>query len=328
MSFKHKFKNILFFQQLKRITCFIWDFFVVHAAVGGLFLTLTLVATGGLVKGTETILSFTAEAATVGVAPSGMFNLSVCLDDDSYRINMFHPGAECQQSVIETVSIEELAKEITSSLLYIILGFYYLWSLLFSYLLSVLYMISAFLVQKLRHLFNQKKSDQVTQEAAQFEEDVNWCIGEINQHFSDQPYWEESVITDFTRGNNIDEQYWKTVNQVATKRSTEFPVTLLHIEAYRELNRMALFAINVMAGTLLDCRYNTNINKQALEKILRITHDQLSVRAPSSLPEHDSLLQEVQTCIDHFCEAIGEPSDDFIDFAGKMNTLRLKDKQF
>lgn len=162
---------------------------------------------------------------------------------------------------------------------------------------------------------------------AQFEYDVSWCIEEINQRFSGQPYWEESVIAHFTRGNNPDEQYWRAINQVATMRCTKLPATLLHTEAYRELNRMTLFSINIIAGALLDRCNNNPIDKQALEKILRITHDQLSVRAPSSLQEHDYLLQETQTCIDLFCESIGEPSADFVDFAVKMNELRSKNKQ-
>ena len=160
----------------------------------------------------------------------------------------------------------------------------------------------------------------------QFEQDVNWCIEELKHHFIDRPYWEETTVANFTRDHGVNKPYWKLVNKEATKRLTNTPTTLLHKEAYRELNRMTLFAINIMAGSLLDCRYNNNLLKQALEEILTITHDQLSVRAPNTLSEHDHTLECIQNCIDHFCQSIGEPSADFIDFADKMNKLRIKNE--
>ncbi|MGR5096884.1 hypothetical protein ACPV5O_24260 [Vibrio maritimus] len=164
-------------------------------------------------------------------------------------------------------------------------------------------------------------------ETRQFEEDVNWCIEEISHHFSALPYWEEFYTANFCRHDNNDAAYWAKVNKEATKRLTDTVITLPHQEAYRELNRMTLFAINVMVGALLDSRYNSSINKKLLEEVLEITHESLSVRAPNSLSKHDDVLQSIQTCIDRFCESIAEPSDDFTDFADKMNKLRLKDKQ-
>ncbi len=161
----------------------------------------------------------------------------------------------------------------------------------------------------------------------QFDQDVNWCIEELKRHFVDIQYREETFVAHFTRGSTVNKRYWKNVNQEATKRLTNIPTSLLHKEAYRELNSMAFFAINIMVGTLLDCRYNGNLNKNALEEILQITHDALFIRDPHSLSGHDNALHNLQSCIDQYCHTIGAPSDEFANYSDKMNALRLKELQ-
>ncbi|WP_340700597.1 hypothetical protein [Vibrio harveyi] len=161
----------------------------------------------------------------------------------------------------------------------------------------------------------------------QFEQDVNWCIEELKRHFIDIPYWEETITAHFTRGSNIDEQYWEIVNQIATKQVTEIYPTLLYSEAYRELNRMVFFAINVIISSLDDIDIKDKIDPNALEEILTITHQELSVRAPTSLAGHDKSLEKIQNCLNVFCSATDTPPTDFVHYSDKMNTLRLKELQ-
>ena len=156
-------------------------------------------------------------------------------------------------------------------------------------------------------------------ETTQFEEDLNWCIEKICTHFTARPYWEESTIAHFTRDSNTDERYWKKINQIATKRITEIPSTLLHSEAYRELNHMAFFAINIITSALID----ENIKPQELEEILILTTTELSKRAPSTLSKHDESLKNMQRCIDIFCEEMDMPPTDFVCFSKKMNEIRI-----
>ncbi|EHD1698886.1 hypothetical protein JR728_004547 [Vibrio vulnificus] len=161
------------------------------------------------------------------------------------------------------------------------------------------------------------------QETHQFQEDVNWCIAQMNHHFNARPYWEETTTVYFTRGNNIDEQYWKTVNQIATNKITEIYPTLLYSEAYREFNRMAFFAINIIISSLDDIGIKDKVNPNALEEILKITHQELSVRAPHSLSSHDESLEKMQHCLNIFCEATDTPPTDFVYYSNNMNNFRI-----
>ncbi|OCH42442.1 hypothetical protein, partial [Aliivibrio fischeri] len=145
-------------------------------------------------------------------------------------------------------------------------------------------------------------------ETTQFENDLNWCIEKINSHFIARPYWEETTTTYFARDNNTDEQYWKKINQIATKRITDIPSTLLHSEAYRKFNRMAFFAINVIASALID----EDIKQKELDEILIITTTELSQRAPSTLSRHDESLKNMQRCIDIFCNIMDTPLTNFV----------------
>ena len=156
-------------------------------------------------------------------------------------------------------------------------------------------------------------------ETTQFKDDLSWCIEKINSHFIARPYWEETTTAYFARDNNTDEQYRKKINQIATKRITDMPSTLLHSEAYREFNRMAFFAINVITSALID----ENIKPQELEEILIITTAELSKRAPSTLSMHDESLKNMQRCIDIFCEEMDMPPTDFVCFSKKMNEIRI-----
>lgn len=320
MSIKDKFKKSISPKSSKQLARTIWNVLVVQASVGCLILTLVLAASGGLLKGTESLLHIIANAAKLGPAPQGMINISKCVNAIPQAINSSLLKPLCQQHITEAIPIEKAAKASMQHSIPLILITYYLFGLLLGGSLLLFYKQSLYCVPKLCSFINKRKH-------AQFESDVNWCIEEMKQHFSGRPYWEESFTAYFTHGTNINESYWRTVNQTATKRITDIPTPLQHKEAYRELNRISFFSINVMAGSLLDCRHNSAIMKQALEEILTITHDQLSVRAPSSLSEHDHALQDIQTCIDRFCGAIKEPSADFIDFADKMNTIRLNSRQ-
>ena len=91
------------------------------------------------------------------------------------------------------------------------------------------------------------------------------------------------------------------------------------------MNRMALFSINIIAGSLLDGRHNTHITKPLLEKILTQTHELLSLRAPVSLLEHDKTMQSIQDCIDCFCESIGEPSAEFLGYSERLRANQLRE---
>lgn len=168
-------------------------------------------------------------------------------------------------------------------------------------------------------------NNELTLPTIQFQEDINWCIAQMNHRFIDRPYWEETTTAYFTRGNNIDEQYWKTVNQIATKQITETHPTLLYSEAYREFNRMAFFAINIIISSLNDIGIKDKINTDALEEILKTTHQELSVRAPHSLSSHDESLEKIQHCIHIFCDATDTPPTDFVYYSNNMNNLRIKE---
>ncbi len=133
----------------------------------------------------------------------------------------------------------------------------------------------------------------------------------------------ECFTANFSRKEKTDEPYWQEVNRTATQRYIERPTTLLLPEAYRELNRMTLFAMNVMASMLLNREAEHPIDTKPLENIVNMTNRHLSVRAPHSLSEHDALLKALQSGINDYCDAIGEPSTNFVDFAEKMNALRL-----
>ncbi|HDM8056864.1 hypothetical protein OH459_27200 [Vibrio sp. MM46] len=159
----------------------------------------------------------------------------------------------------------------------------------------------------------------------QFEQDVNWCMEELKRHFIDMPYWEETITAHFTRGSNIDEQYWEIVNQIATKQVTEIYPTLLYSEAYRELNRMVFFALNVIVSSLDDIGIKDKIDPNALEEILTITHQELSVRAPTSLAGHDESLEKIQHCLNVFCSATDTPPTDFVYYSNNMNNIRISE---
>ncbi|EGU37406.1 hypothetical protein [Vibrio scophthalmi] len=160
-------------------------------------------------------------------------------------------------------------------------------------------------------------------EIGQLREDLNWCIAQITSHFSARPYWEEITTAYFTRGNNIDEQYWKTINNIATKQVTITHPTLLFSEAYREFNRMAFFALNVIISSLDDIDIKDKIAPDALDEILTITHQELSVRAPTSLAGHDESLEILQRCINLFCSATDTPPTDFVYYSNNMNNIRI-----
>jgi hypothetical protein len=157
----------------------------------------------------------------------------------------------------------------------------------------------------------------------QFEEDLNWCIEKINNHFIARPYWEESITTFFTRGTDINKHYWEVINKTAIKRITESSPTLLYSEAYREFNRMAFFAINIIITVLDDMDTTDKIDPKALEEILQITHQALSVRAPDSLSKHDDSLKNMQKSIDIFCAAIDTQTTNFVYYSNKMNNIRI-----
>ncbi|WP_390241736.1 hypothetical protein [Vibrio sp. R78045] len=299
-------------QSLKKAAQLWWTLFITRASVGCLLLAVFFVLNGNILQYIEIILHIMADTAKLGPAPEGMINISQCINAPTTPI--------CPQYIVQTFPIEEAAQMTMQHSVTFILTFYYLAGALLGNGLSLARDSYQNLAPKIRSFINKRKY-------VQFEEDVNWCIAQMNHRFIDRPYWEETTTAYFTRGNNIDEQYWKSVNQTATKRLTDTPATLPYEEAYREINRIALLSINIMAGALLDCRYNKDINKKELEDILEITHDQLSVRAPSSLSEHDAMLEEVQSCIDHFCESIGEPSAEFIDYSDKLNQIRLTDTE-
>lgn len=162
-----------------------------------------------------------------------------------------------------------------------------------------------------------------SKETKQFQEDLNWCIAQIKSHFIARPYWEEITTAHFTRGSNVDDHYWKRVNQMATKQITEIHPTLLYSEAYRELNRMAFFAINIIISSLDDIGIKDKINPKSLEEILEITHQELSVRAPTSLQGHDESLKKMQRCINIFCAATDTPTTDFVYYSNNMNNIRI-----
>ncbi|WP_170964642.1 hypothetical protein, partial [Vibrio sp. F13] len=229
-------------------------------------------------------LHIMADTAKLGPAPDGMIKISHCINNADPTLPL--PEPICTKS-IETISIKEAAQATMQNSVTFILILYYLTGAIVGNSLSLINQFTRasyqYLAPKIRPYLNRQMHNQL-------QEDVNWCASVIEQHFEGQPYWEETVTAYFTRGDSTDVRYWKMVNQIATKRCTETPKTLLHVEAYREMNRMALFSINVMAGALLDCRYNTNINKKKLEDVLKITHDSLSIRAPNSLSEHDDIL--------------------------------------
>lgn len=162
-------------------------------------------------------------------------------------------------------------------------------------------------------------------ETREFQEDLNWCIAQINSHFIARPYWEEITTAHFTRGSNVDEHYWKRVNQMATEQVTQTHPTVLYSEAYREFNRMAFFAINIIISSLDDIGIKDKINPKSLEEILEITHQELSVKAPTSLPGHDESLKKMQRCINIFCAATDTPPTDFVYYSNIMNNLRIKE---
>ncbi|ARR10082.1 MULTISPECIES: hypothetical protein [Vibrio] len=166
----------------------------------------------------------------------------------------------------------------------------------------------------------QLEQDQGT---LQLQEDVNWCIAQMDHHFIARPYWEETTTPYFTRGHNIDEQYWKTVNQIATKQITKTYPTLLYSEAYREFNRMAFFSVNIIISSLADIGIKDKINPNALEEILKITHQELSARAPHSLSSHDKSLEKIQRCLNIFCDATDTPPTNFVYYSNNMNNLRI-----
>lgn len=161
-------------------------------------------------------------------------------------------------------------------------------------------------------------------DAEQFQEDLDWCMEKISHHFDGRPYWEDTTTAYFTRsGSDQEEWYWKIINLYATNKLTKTRATLLHSEAYRELNRMAFFAINVIVGSLDDLAITDKINPQSLEEILTITHKELSERVPDSLSSHDESLKKMQQCINIFCSATNTPLTEFVGYSPKMNDARI-----
>ncbi|GLT20487.1 hypothetical protein GCM10007938_42720 [Vibrio zhanjiangensis] len=149
-------------------------------------------------------------------------------------------------------------------------------------------------------------------------------MDKIKQHFSGQPYWEEWNIAAFSRQGNGDALYWAGVNQEATKRITTIPTTLHHQEAYREMNRMALFSLNVIASALL---YTDEASQHSntLEDIIELTHQQLIRRAPSAISEHDEALRCIQTCLNHFCHVLNAPCTDFFYYSKELHAHRRRE---
>ncbi len=314
MSVKDKLTSIFTLSSLTDASRSIWDIFVVRASVGCLFLAVILSLSGGLQYTTEGLLNIMAEKARLEPAPEGMINSYQCTDNPATEVTAL-PSVICSDFVVKTVSIEQAA---TASLYTVnfLLTAYYVFGGLLGNLIYILFALGRSMAPKIRPFISKQKGKR-------FEEDVNWCMKELKRHFIGKPYWEETTTAYFTRGNNIDEQYWKTVNQIATKQVTKTHPTLLYSEAYRELNRMFFFAINVIISSLDDIGINDKINSDALEKILTITHQELSVRAPSSLAEHDESLGKIQRCLNVFCSATDTPPTDFVYYSNNMNNLRI-----
>ncbi len=159
----------------------------------------------------------------------------------------------------------------------------------------------------------------------QFEHDVTWCLKEIEKHYANEPYWEETLVCHFSRTphDNAQEVYWKEVNKEATKRyvSVCSESSLDHKDAYRELNRMMILLLNIISGNLIDASEEYK-NSLELKNILTISHKLWQQRAPSTLQQHDALLQESQKCLNLFEEMTNSPFTLFTYYTENMNNLR------
>lgn len=307
-----------FTQSLRHLIQSFWDIFVVKAAVGALLLTALLCLNGTATRNLEDTISLIAEHAQLGVAPEGMIYVTQCAKPNTRDIQAISDANLCPTRHVEALSIEDATQNHALPILSLLLALYYLAGLCLGYTLHCLYHASALLIPKACSLIKSIQH-------RQFEKDMSWCMAEIEQHFSGQPYWEEWNIAAFSRQGNGDALYWAGVNQEAKKRFTTIHTTLHHQEAYREMNRMALFALNIMAGSLLDCRHNTNMIKPLLEQILTQTHELLSMRAPVTLLEHDKAMQCIQDGIDCVCESIEEPSAEFVDYSERLRANQLRE---
>ncbi|PSU44539.1 hypothetical protein C9J12_27095 [Photobacterium frigidiphilum] len=89
---------------------------------------------------------------------------------------------------------------------------------------------------------------------------------------------------------------------------------------YQEMCKMALFLTNIIAGDLVD--NPQHIDREELENVLRITHE-LWKLYPATLSEHDRLLEQLQTCINHFSTSMNTPLTHFIDHDESVNIQRL-----
>ena len=295
-------------------TQFFWDMFVVKAAVGTLLLTALLCLNGTVTRNLEDTISLIAKHAQLGAAPEGMIYVTQCAKSNTRDLQAISDANLCPTRHVEALSIEDATQNHALPILSLLLALYYLAGLCLGYTLHCLYHASALLIPKACSLIKSLQH-------RQFEKDVNWCMAKIEQHFSGKPYWEEWNIAAFSRQGNGDALYWADVNQEATKRITAIPTTLHHPEAYREMNRMALFSLNVIASALL---YTDEASQHGdtLEEIIELTHQQLIRRAPSSITEHDEALRCSQTCLNHFCRVLNAPCTDFFYYSKKLHVHR------
>jgi hypothetical protein len=296
MSLKDKLKHHLSLPSLTDTLNSCWDLFIVRASVGCLLLTTIFYVCDSYFSTTETLIHSTQ-----------------CADSPTFNAISLS-NSICSERVLKAIPTKQATKATGNTFEFIFTTYYFFGALLGNILYTLYGFVRSITPRVYPFIFKQKN--------AQFEKDVNWCMTKIEQHFSGQPYWEEWNIAAFSRQGKGDARYWADVNQEATKRITAIPTTLHYQEAYREMNRMALFSLNVIASALLYTDEGSQ-HSNTLEDIIELTHQQLIRRAPSAISEHDEALRCLQTCLNHFCHILNAPQSDFVYYSNMMNKLRI-----
>ncbi len=161
--------------------------------------------------------------------------------------------------------------------------------------------------------------------SVQFEQDVHWCLNKIHTRYANEPYWEETFTCHFSREPDEQTPYWKAVNAEALKRYTDHnnASSLVYKDAYRELSRMTLLLINIISGNLMDASKEYRENEE-LAHMLTLSHKLWQQRAPSTLQQHDEMLQQCQVCLNLFEQMTKSPLTSFTHYAESMNKLRVE----
>ncbi|WP_234498172.1 hypothetical protein [Vibrio maritimus] len=173
-------------------------------------------------------------------------------------------------------------------------------------------------------IVNDKQKPSTLPDQAQFERDVEWYQNKMIERSLGFAYWEEIFDCSFSRGAENSPTYWHKVHKEASRRfEQQLPSEDLDFKAsYRELNRLALFIINVIAGCLIDTQ--GKINTDTMEEILQITHNLWNDKAPRTLEQHDHVVSQLLACLKRIEINTNSPFTEFVHYDEIMNIQRLK----